>query len=228
MTEDKNITHNLREAIHREELSRPPMPKDLNAQLMQRVDKEVNSKPKRKHIIWPWIAAACVAAVIAVNIAPPKSSITPEEGISRGLVANNPRSQESNGSDVKEKSPQIAETEHKTQRKQRKQTIEVKSKETLFAKAEASGEAGCRVEEVPAELKATMQEAQLAATEKPQTEIKTRVLSERDIPITRPENLKYTKEELALMKRQANEAYLKWVELELEIAKYNQEQTALK
>jgi hypothetical protein len=28
------------------------------------------------------------------------------------------------------------------------------------------------------------------------------------------------------MKKQALEAYLKWVELELEIAKYNQEQTA--
>ena len=52
------------------------------------------------------------------------------------------------------------------------------------------------------------------------------VLTERDIPITRPENYKYTPEEIALMKKQAREAYLKWVELELEIAKYNQEQTA--
>lgn len=52
------------------------------------------------------------------------------------------------------------------------------------------------------------------------------VLTERDIPITRPENYKYTPEEIALMKKQAHEAYLKWVELELEIAKYNQEQTA--
>ena len=54
----------------------------------------------------------------------------------------------------------------------------------------------------------------------------TEVLTERDIPITRPENYKYTPEEIALLKRQAAEAYLKWVELELEIAKYNQEQTA--
>ena len=52
------------------------------------------------------------------------------------------------------------------------------------------------------------------------------VLTERDIPITRPENYKYTPEEIALMKKQARKAYLKWVELELEIAKYNQEQTA--
>ena len=53
-------------------------------------------------------------------------------------------------------------------------------------------------------------------------------LSERNVPITRPENLKYTPEEMALMKKQANEAYLKWVELELEISKCNLEQTAQK
>ncbi len=57
-------------------------------------------------------------------------------------------------------------------------------------------------------------------------EVATMILTERDLPITRPENYKYTPEEIALMKRQAAEAYLKWVELELEIAKYNQEQTA--
>ena len=51
-------------------------------------------------------------------------------------------------------------------------------------------------------------------------------LTERDIPITRPENYKYTPEELALLKKQADEAYLKWVELELEIAKHHLEQTA--
>ena len=52
------------------------------------------------------------------------------------------------------------------------------------------------------------------------------MLTERDIPITRPENYEYTPEEIALMKKQARETYLKWVELELRIAKYNQEQTA--
>ena len=51
-------------------------------------------------------------------------------------------------------------------------------------------------------------------------------LTERDIPITRPENYKYTPEEIALLKKQADEAYLKWVELELEIAKHHLEQTA--
>ena len=57
-------------------------------------------------------------------------------------------------------------------------------------------------------------------------ETATVTLTERDIPITRPENYRYTPEEIALMKKQATEAYLKWVELELEIAKHSQEQTA--
>ena len=63
------------------------------------------------------------------------------------------------------------------------------------------------------------------AEKKAQVE-RTVTLTERDIPITRPENYKYTPEEIALMKKQANEAYLKWVELEMEIAKNNLEQTA--
>lgn len=165
---------------------------------------------------------------MVVYLTPPKSPLTPEGGITNGLVVSNPKSQESNGSEVKEQLPIIAETEPAPQREQKNHTIEVKSKKSLYAKAEIPEETGCSVKEVVTEEKATMQETQLAAAEKLRTQITPRVLTERDIPITRPENLKYTKEELALMKKQANEAYLKWIELELEIARYNQEQTALK
>jgi hypothetical protein len=52
------------------------------------------------------------------------------------------------------------------------------------------------------------------------------VLTERDIPISHPENYHYTPEELALMRQQANEAYVKWMELEMEIMKYQYEQVA--
>ena len=52
------------------------------------------------------------------------------------------------------------------------------------------------------------------------------VMTERDIPISRPENYRYTPEELALMRKQANEAYVKWMELEMEIMKYQFEQIA--
>jgi hypothetical protein len=77
--------------------------------------------------------------------------------------------------------------------------------------------------------KSAVTEQLLAQETKPaekKVEERTVTLTERDIPITRPENYKYTPEEIALMKKQANEAYLKWVELEMEIAKNNLEQTA--
>ena len=79
---------------------------------------------------------------------------------------------------------------------------------------------------VPTSVEAVQIEYAQQTNQVQQTEPHTEVLTERDIPITRPENYKYTPEEIALMKKQAREAYLKWVELELEIAKYNQEQTA--
>ena len=76
-------------------------------------------------------------------------------------------------------------------------------------------------------------QAVLAATSAAQpvvakAETKMTVISERDIPITRPENYKYTPEELAQLKKQAAEAYLKWVELEMEISRNNLQQTAQK
>ena len=81
-------------------------------------------------------------------------------------------------------------------------------------------------QEEPTSVEAVQIEYAQQTNQVQQAEPLTEVLTERDIPITRPENYKYTPEEIALMKKQAREAYLKWVELELEIAKYNQEQTA--
>ena len=81
-------------------------------------------------------------------------------------------------------------------------------------------------EGVPTSVEAVQTEHAQQTNRAQPAEPATEVLTERDIPITRPENYKYTPEEIALLKRQAAEAYLKWVELELEIAKHCQEQTA--
>ena len=64
---------NLREAISMEEMERPQMPSDLNARLMQRVANEVNKEKPRRRFVWPWVAAACVAGVIAIPLTPPKA-----------------------------------------------------------------------------------------------------------------------------------------------------------
>ena len=61
----------LRDALRREEEERPEMPADLNERLMQRVTNE-GKTPRR--IIWPWIAAACVAGVMMIWLTPPKDT----------------------------------------------------------------------------------------------------------------------------------------------------------
>ena len=195
---------NLRDAIRLDEVELPQMPVDLNARLMQRVTQEKPHKA-RTRIIWPWIAAACVAAVIAVFLTPPKE-VT-------GEIA---QMQEPT---VEQVETVIAKQEPKKVEPEQLQMAETKPirKAPVTLKEQACEQTA---EEKPLLAQET------APVEEMVTEQPTVTLSEHDVPITRPENLKYTPEEMALMKKQANEAYLKWVELELEIAKYHLEQTA--
>ena len=161
---------NLRDAIRMDEAELPQMPADLNARLMQKIHSQSFTAKKGGKVrrLWPWLAAACVAAP------------------------------------VKEAPKQIAQSTPAKPKKRQKPVVE----EPQMAQ-----------ETVPAETIIEAEQPAIAQTT-------TTTLSERDIPITRPENYQYTPEEIALMKKQANEAYLKWVELELEIAKYHIEQTA--
>ena len=62
----------LREALRQDEAELPQMPADLNALLMERVAQQKPVAKTRR--LWPWVAAACVAAFIIVNIMPPKGS----------------------------------------------------------------------------------------------------------------------------------------------------------
>lgn len=203
---------NLRDAIRMDEMERPQMPADLNARLMKRVGEE-SDKPQRRRLLWPWIAAACVAAVIAVYLTPPKDATSPLTPLqeARGIA----------------EAENVVETPVDHVEQPAAQPVQVPVKR-IVAKVEPK-----KVETpsmVPQEQPATTEQL-LAQETKPvekKVEQKSVTLTERDIPITRPENYKYTPEEIALMKQQANEAYLKWVELELEIAKNNLEQTAQK
>ena len=230
MTEDKinafrQTDANLRNALEMDEAERPQMPTDLNERLMQRMAIKEEKKPRR--IVWPWIAAACVAGIMVIWLMPPKD-------FSADVVAENTViEQPINSNKVEETSVEKVETETpapidslvKVKKIKVKTTI-AKSDAALLAQETPTAQPPAAetttmpaVEEPPKELA-------VAETVKPQEKVVT--LTERDIPITRPENYKYTPEELALMKKQANEAYLKWAQLELEIAKYNLEQTARK
>ena len=77
MKEDKLDTlrqkdNALREALRQDEAELPQMPADLNARLMKRMAQQPRKSAIRR--LWPWIAAACVAVFIVVNIMPSKVS----------------------------------------------------------------------------------------------------------------------------------------------------------
>ena len=219
MNEDKLKTlleqdKNLRDAIRMEEAEGPQMPADLNARLMQRVQ-HPSAKERSKKKWWPWIAAACVAGFMMVYLTPPKDTTMGTDTNQEVAVKVEPKQAKPQQdvqqeiilpeAPVKEALKQIAQS---TPAKPKKQQTPVVAEPQIAQETAPT-------ETLKAETPAIAQAA-------------TTTLTERDVPITRPENLKYTPEEMALMKKQANEAYLKWVELELEIAKYHLEQTAQK
>ena len=216
MTEEKinalrQTDTNLRDALKMDEVECPQMSADLNERLMQRV---ANEKKRPRHIIWPWIAAACVAGVMIVWLTPPKENNTDV------VVAENK---------PKVETPIINKVEPAKVEEAPKEIKAVKAIKRISVKSEPSLLAQeTKTEEPTIAPVVNEPNTALAVVEVAKLQEKMVMMTERDIPITRPENYKYTPEELALMKKQANEAYLKWVELEMEIAKNNLEQTAQK
>ena len=223
MTEEKinalrQADANLRDALKMDEAERPQMPADLNERLMQRM--AVEEKKTRRAIIWPWIAAACVAGVLMIWLTPPKEAPTDVVAENKPKVEQPVKVDEPKAKVAEPEAPQPEETPIQVE-KVKTPTIVPKHETSLLAQETPIVEAP----ETPIAEEVHMDLAE-AETAKPQPEPV--MLTERDIPVTRPENYKYTPEELALMKKQANEAYMKWVELEIEIAKQTMEQTALK
>ncbi|WP_288280307.1 hypothetical protein [uncultured Prevotella sp.] len=229
MNEDKLKTlleqdKNLRDAIRMEEAEGPQMPADLNARLMQRVQ-HPSAKERSKKKWWPWIAAACVAGFMMVYLTPPKDTTMGTD--TNQEVAVKAESKQAKPQQDVQQEIILPEAPAKEAPKQIAQSTPAKPKKQ---QTPVVAEPQIAQETVPAEtvsietLKAETMKAETPAI----AQAATTTLTERDVPITRPENLKYTPEEMALMKKQANEAYLKWVELELEIAKYHLEQTAQK
>jgi len=195
----------LRDALKLEEAELPQLPADLNVRLMQRVA-DVDKKPRR--IIWPWLAAACVAGVLMLWLTPPKEM--PQDVVATQTVVEQPpiinnKVEENLMTKVETEEPKPAPAPVKSKRaKKQKQPVV----------------------EMPVIVTPDDADRNLAIVETGQPVVKQVILTEHDIPITRPENYKYTPEELALLRKQADEAYLKWVELELEISKNNLQQTA--
>ena len=218
MKENANIKDCLREAIRHEEMARPSMPTDINARIMRRMEQETVRKKglKRLRKLWPWLAAACVAAFILVYTAPPEKEVTESRSTAEITEAETP----------KRLSTEMCSTEKRSTESRTKEMIAMAKPEKVITVKQKAHKVVTAKRDTISEKKEEDKVCDLAMAEKAEESQKPRNMSEGDLPITRPENLRYTPEEIALMKRLANEAYIKWVKLELEIAKYNIEQTA--
>ena len=215
---------NLRDAIRQEETELPQMPADLNARLMRKKThpqplpvREGSGHPVVRRF-WPWVAAAAsLLLLIGVGLTMMHKNEQPGEPVVAEKVEQ-----------VKQVETQqtVTHIEAPSQEEhQLAQSVQAKPKKVqrkTVAKEQLTDKGPVQVEAVVAETPAQVDGQKLTASNTP------KMLTEEDLPITRPENYKYTPEEIALLKRQAAEAYLKWVELELEIAKHNAEQTAQK
>ena len=229
MTEEKinafrQTDANLRNALEMDEAERPQMPADLNERLMQRMAKE-QKQPRR--IVWPWIAAACVAGIMVIWLMPPKATTTDvvAENTAIEQPANINKVEEAPVAKVETEAPAPIATPVKAKVAKVKTTVVKRDAALLAQDAKTAQTPTAETKTLPA-VEEVNKELAVAETAKPQEKMVT--LTERDIPITRPKNYQYTPEEIALMKKQANEAYLKWAELELEISKYNLEQASSK
>ena len=229
MTEDKlnslrQQDTNLRDAIRLDERERPQMPADLNARVMQKVEQKSHATRTRK--LWPWIAAACAAGVIAIFLTPPKDTTEVNKGTTVAVNVEQPK--ESMDSEAQESETQMSETQKSEIQLSESQTASPQRVIKQKGNLDPGKSAKQQYKPVTTDnlLAQEITPAEQPTTEKVSTEEPTVTLTESDIPITRPENYKHTPEELALLRKQADEAYLKWVELELEISKNNLQQTA--
>ena len=211
----------LREALRRKYSDTPQLPADFMASMKQRME-EPKQAPKPR-ILWRWMAAAaCLLFIISIGFTlwPMHEAQTVQPQVA--LKKDEPQTEQPKAieiSNVDQVAVQEPQTESQVEPKAEPAKVRVQQMvaqpepKTELAKAETATE--------PTE------EIIVDTPPAPETDM-AKTLTERDIPITRPENYKYTPEELALLKKQASEAYLKWVELELEISRYTLEQTAQK
>lgn len=204
----------LREALRRKYSDTPQLTADFMASMKQRME-EPKPAPKPR-MLWRWMAAAaCLIFIIGIGITlwPKHEAQTAQPQVAQKTeqpkVIVEPKAEE----------PEVVEPE----------TIPASQAEPVKVRMQPSAtKAAPNTELAKAETATEPTEEIITDTPSaPETDM-AETLTERDIPITRPENYKYTAEELALLKKQASEAYLKWVELELEISRYTLEQTAQK
>lgn len=179
------------------------------------------SRPRRLRLI-PWLAAACVAGILVIFLTPPKDSGTAtSENVTAATTENVAATTTGSVAATTSKSSTVADIGQNGQQGSVKpKTAENPKKEKYIAAAPAKRKRMAD-EHAPKECRQTT-----ATRDSLDNGQWATLISETDLPITCPENAKYTPEEIEQLKRQARQAYLNWIRLEIEIASHNLQQTA--
>ena len=154
----------------------------------------------RKVRLLPWLAAACVAGIIGLFLMPPEQS----EDKARAKVESVKLKDESVKSKVESIKNEVAKPEPYVAVVDRKQQVRTSVRNV---KAE---------EPVVQEPKQIQPKENAMPIEQYDEEM---MLSENDVPITRPENLIDTPEDLALIARLEKQAFINRMREQVEIAK---------
>lgn len=154
----------------------------------------------RKVRLLPWLAAACVAGIIGLFLMPPEQS----EDKARAKVESVKLKDESVKSKVESIKNEVAKPEPYVAVVDRKQQVKTSVRNV---KAE---------EPVVQEPKQIQPKENAMSIEQYDEEM---MLSENDVPITRPENLIDTPEDLALIARLEKQAFINRMREQVEIAK---------
>ena len=204
------------------EATQSQVPDDFTKRVMKRIEEQTSVPHPKRHRMWfyPTIAAAAsVLLLLTLHYSEGPTSLEAVADLRQGVPTPGKAPADSReGIPTPGKAPADLRERVPAPRK-----APADSREGVPPPGKALADLR---EGVPTSVEAVQTEHAQQTNRAQPAEPATEVLTERDIPITRPENYKHTPEEIALLKRQAAEAYLKWVELELEIAKHSQEQTA--
>ncbi len=160
---------------------------------------KAEARPRKVRLL-PWLAAACVAGIIGLFLMPPEQS----EDKARAKVESVKLKDESVKSKVESIKNEVAKPEPYVAVVDRKQQVKTSVRNV---KAE---------EPVVQEPKQIQPKENAMSIEQYDEEM---MLSENDVPITRPENLIDTPEDLALIARLEKQAFINRMREQVEIAK---------
>lgn len=169
----------------------------LKDEVIAKAKAEVRSRKVR---LLPWLAAACVAGIIGLFLMPPEQS----EEKARAEVESVKSKVEGVKSKVESGKNEVAKPEPYVAVADRKQLVKSSVKNVKAEEPKLQGSKHVRPK------------GHAMSTEQYDEEI---ILSENDVPITRPENLIDTPEDLAQIARLEKQAFINRIREQVEIAK---------